>query len=171
MHAHTAPEREKNMAPNQDLAPDGRELLTVASARFGEFKADPGKVITMTSPFLGFPESRRFILIPHGEETPFMWLHSLDDAQLAFVVIPALSLLPDYQPELPAQAREELQAAAGDELNILLLLSIPQNNPLAMTANLLGPLVINPEKRLAKQVVLDPNRWEPRWPVFRDDGK
>ena len=100
-----------------------------------------------------------------------MWLQSLDDPQLAFVLIPALALVADYQPPLPAQARQELAAGADDELNILLLLTIPQSNPLKMTANLLGPLVINPEQRLAKQIILDPNRWDPRWPVFTDDGK
>lgn len=157
--------------PNHDMPPGEQKMLTVSTSRFGEIKADPDKIITMTSPFLGFPESRRFILIPHGEETPFLWLQSLDDAQLAFVVIPSLPLVPAYQPELPSQARQELQAGAGDELNILLLLTIPQSNPLKMTANLLGPLVINPEKRLAKQVILDPNKWDPRWPVFTDDGR
>lgn len=146
-------------------------MLTVSTSRFGEITADPDKTITMTSPFLGFPESKRFMLIPHGENTPFMWLQSLDDPQLAFVLIPALALVADYQPPLPAQARQELKAGAEDELNILLLLTIPQSNPLKMTANLLGPLVINPEQRLAKQIILDPNRWDPRWPVFTDDGK
>jgi len=154
-----------------DLPAGEQKKLTVSTARFGEITADPDKIITMTSPFLGFPESRRFMLIPHGEETPFMWLQSLDEAHLAFVIIPASVLVPDYQPEVPATVRQELRAESGDELNILLLLTIPQGNPLKMTANLLGPLVLNPEKRLAKQVIQDPNKWEPRWSVFTNDGK
>ena len=167
--AHT----EKTMAQhlNHALPPEEQTMLTVSSSRFGEIQADPDKIITMTSPFLGFPESTRFMLIPHGENTPFMWLQSLDDPQLAFVVIPALILVPDYNPALPAQARQELKAGEEDELNILLLLTIPHNNPQKMTANLLGPLMINPEQRLAKQIILDPNKWDPRWPVFTDDGK
>lgn len=167
--AHT----EKTMAQNLNhaLPPEEHTMLTVSSSRFGEIQADPDKIITMTSPFLGFPESKRFMLIPHGENTPFMWLQSLDDPQLAFVVIPAVILVPDYNPALPAQARQELKAGEEDELNILLLLTIPHNNPQKMTANLLGPLMINPEQRLAKQIILDPNKWDPRWPVFTDDGK
>lgn len=164
---------EKTMAqePNNSLPPEGKKMLTVSSSRFGEIQADPDKIITMTSPFLGFPDSKRFMLIPHGEDTPFMWLQSLDDPQLAFVVIPALILVPEYNPVIPAQARQELNTGPEDELNILLLLTIPHNNPQKMTANLLGPLMINPEQRLAKQIILDPNKWDPRWPVFTDDGK
>jgi flagellar assembly factor FliW len=164
---------EKAMAqgPNHVLPPEEQKMLTVSSSRFGEIKANPAKVITMTSPFLGFPDSKRFMLIPHGEDTPFMWLQSLDDPRLAFVVIPAFALVPEYNPALPAQARQELKAEAEDELNILLLLTIPHNDPQKMTANLLGPLMINPEHRLAKQIILDPNKWDPRWPVFTEDGK
>ncbi|MHB1183662.1 MAG: flagellar assembly protein FliW [Desulfobulbia bacterium] len=167
--AHTEKTMVQNL--NHALPPEEHTMLTVSSSRFGEIKADPDKIITMTSPFLGFPDSKRFMLIPHGENTPFMWLQSLDDPQLAFVVIPALILVPDYNPALPAQARQELKAEEDDELNILLLLTIPHNNPQKMTANLLGPLMINPEQRLAKQIILDPNKWDPRWPVFTDDGK
>jgi flagellar assembly factor FliW len=174
MQADTAQAHlEKNMpqGPNHGLAPEGQKMLTVPTSRFGEIMADPDKIITMTSPFLGFPDSKRFMLIPHNEDSPFMWLQSLDDHQLAFVVIPALGLVPEYNPALPAQAKQELKAEEEDELNILLLLSIPHNNPRKMTANLLGPLMINPEQRLAKQIILDPNKWDPRWPVFTDDGK
>lgn len=171
--ASPATPMEKNMrqSVDNDLPQKEQEMLSVSTSRFGEVKVDPDKIITMTSPFLGFPDSRRFILIPHGEDTPFMWLQSLDDSQLAFVLIPALILIADYQPEITKQVRLELKAEEKKELTIFLLLTIPKNNPLKMTANLLGPLVINPEQLLAKQVVLDARKWDPRWPVFIDDGK
>lgn len=177
MHAETITPPTTDMGktmtqrPHHDLPPGGQKMLTISTSRFGELTADPDKIITMTAPFLGFPESKRFMLIPHGEDTPFMWLQSLDDAQLAFVTIPAAILVPEYRPEVPTQTRQELQAEGENELNILLLLTIPQGDPLKMTANLLGPLVLNPNKRLAKQVIQDPNKWDPRWPVFTDDGK
>lgn len=140
--------------------------ITVSTSRFGQLSVNPEKIITMTSPFLGFPDSKRFIVKPHGEESPFLWLQSLDDPKLAFVVIQAALLIPQYQPEISGLTRQELQAPPEQPLEILLILTIPKENPEGMTANLLGPVAINSQMRLAKQVLQDPTRYEACWPVF-----
>ena len=54
-------------------------------------------------------------------------------------------------------------------LEILLILTIPKENPEGMTANLLGPVAINSHMRLAKQVLQDPTRYDACWPVFTID--
>lgn len=146
--------------------------ITVPTSRFGVLSVNPEKIITMTSPFLGFPDSTRFFIKPHGEESPFLWLQSLDDPKLAFVALQAALLIPQYQPEISGLSRQELQASPEQPLEILLILTIPRDNPEGMTANLLGPVAINSQKRLAKQVLQDPARYDACWPVFTtDDAK
>jgi flagellar assembly factor FliW len=95
-----------------------------------------------------------------------MWLQSLDNPDLAFVVIPATLLNMDYQPEIPRQLLKELMITADSDKDILLILTIPKEKPLEMTANLLGPIVLNPQRRLAVQVVLDPHKYDPCWKLF-----
>lgn len=146
-----------------------RQEMTVATSRFGKLTIRPENIITMVSPFLGFPDSQHFILKPHGAESPFVWLQSLDEPGLAFVVTSAATLAPQYQPTIPALVRQELDAAENDPLEILLILTIPHGDPLKMTANLLGPVVINSQKRLAKQVVQDPKVFDHCWPVFIEE--
>lgn len=146
-----------------------QQEITVSTSRFGELTIRPEKIITMTSPFLGFPDSRRFVLKPHGTESPFMWLQSMDDPHLAFVVTSAATLTPQYRPAIPALVRQELDAKEDDPLEILLILTIPPGDPLKMTANLLGPVVLNSQKRLAKQVVQDPKVFDHSWPVFIEE--
>lgn len=143
--------------------------ITVSTSRFGKLSVNPEKVITMTSPFLGFPDSKRFLIKPHGEESPFLWLQSLDDPKLAFVVIQATLLIPQYQAEISNLIRQELQASPEQPLETLLILTIPRENPEGMTANLLGPVAINSQTRLAKQVLQDPTRYDACWPVFTMD--
>ncbi|MFZ5775702.1 MAG: flagellar assembly protein FliW [Thermodesulfobacteriota bacterium] len=140
--------------------------ISVQTTRFGTLTVQPDKIITMTAPFLGFPGSRHFMLRPHSEESPFMWLQSLDEPALAFVVIPAAVLAPQYRPVVPEIVREELGGTPGGQMDILLILTIPKENPQGMTANLLGPLVINADSRLARQVLQDPTRYDACWPVF-----
>lgn len=147
--------------------PAAEKLITVQTSRFGEITIDQDRVITMTSPFLGFPESKRFILRPHGPDSPFMWLQSLDNPDLAFVVIRAGLLGEAYDPQVPGPAMKELEISGASERDMLLILTIPKGKPEDITANLLGPLLINTSKRLAKQVVLDPNKYDPCWPLFQ----
>lgn len=148
-------------------APAGkRGEIRVNTSRFGQLSIKSEKVITITSPFLGFPETRQFFLKPHGENSPFWWLQSMEDPELAFVTIQSAFLIPDYSPEVSDAIRLELQAEPGQNLEVLLILTIPPGAPEEMTANLLGPVVINPQKRLAKQVIQDITRYDVRWPVF-----
>ncbi len=142
---------------------------TMMTAKFGEISIDADKIITMSTPFLGFPESRRFVLRPHGPESPFIWLQSLDDPNLAFVTINPVLLIPAYRPEIPPMILDELAVKDAGQLELLVILTIPQGRIEEMTANLLGPVAINPGKRIAKQVPLDPTRYDPCWQVLVPD--
>ncbi len=140
---------------------------TIQTSRFGPLDINEEKIITMTTPFLGFAEERRFILLPHGPDSVFWWLQSVDNPDLAFVVIQPAKIAPQFNPTIAPQLRQEVQAAETAELEILVILTIPKGRPEAMTANLLGPLLLNPVKRLAKQILLDPAQYDPCWPVMK----
>ena len=74
-------------------------------------------------------------------------------------------MAPEYKPEMSSGVRKELQMSPGQDMELMVILTIPPGKPQEMTANLLGPVVLNAEKRLAKQVVLDPKKHDPCWPV------
>ncbi len=145
--------------------------ITVQTSRFGPVTVDPARIITMVSPFLGFPDSRRFFLRPHSEKSPFLWLQSLDRPELAFVTIQPAIILPEYRPEIPEVVRQELEMEPGARPDLLVILTIPAGRPREMTANLLGPVALNVERRLGKQVLLDPGRYDPCWPVLGPGGE
>ena len=140
---------------------------TIQTSRFGRLDIDEDKIITLTTPFLGFADERQFILLPHGPESAFWLLQAVANPDLAFVVIQPAVINQQYQPAIPTHCQQELQAAGQNELEILVILTIPKGQPEAMTANLLGPVALNPTKKLAKQVLLDPSQYDPCWPVMR----
>jgi len=144
--------------------------LLVETTRFGKIKIDESKIIFFTSPILGFPNAKRYVLIPHRENSPFFWLQAIDIPELAFVVIDPSVFFPDYKPKIPPEACKELHLETNDEVCYLAIVTIPKEDPGNLTANLLGPIVINVERRLAKQVVLDPKIYplkEPLKPYFQ----
>ena len=139
----------------------------ITTSRFGEIEIIEEKIITMVSPFLGFPDERQFALLPHGPDSAFWWLQSIENPDLAFVVIQPAIINQEYQPAIPTTTLQELKATEREEVEILLILTIPQGHPEAMTANLLGPVILNAVQKMAKQILLDPAKYTPCWPVIQ----
>lgn len=142
------------------------ELTQVQSSRFGTLEIRSDHIITLTRPFLGFPESISFFLIPHSDNSPLMWLHSLDDPDLAFVVISNANLPFSYEPEIPTAITRELDPASQEDIELLLILTIPRGDTREITINLLGPIILNSSKRLARQLILDARQYDPCHPLF-----
>lgn len=140
--------------------------ITVNTSRFGKITANSDLIVRMTSPFPGFPESNNFVILPHKKGSVFMWLQSLDNPGLAFVVVQAHHLRPDYSPPVPDLIKKELEVDPESPPEILLMLTIPPGRPREMTANLMGPVIINSRKKLARQLILDQGNYDPCWPVF-----
>ncbi len=151
------------------LEQDKKDTLNIQTSRFGEISISRNTIITMTSPFLGFPSSKRFVLLPHGPQSPFMWLQSVDEPHLAFVVIHPSIISQDFNPDISKQIKDELRAAHDNEIDLLLILTIPKDDPQGMTANLLAPVMINPKAKLGRQTLLDPLKYECCWPVFSEE--
>lgn len=140
----------------------------IRTSRFGDIEINTDKIITLTSPFLGFADEKRFVLVPHGDESAFWWLQAVDNPNLAFVVLQPSLINPQYNPPIPNSVRIELQANSPEEIGLLVILTIPQGNPQKMTANLLGPVALNAAKCLAKQILLDPTIYSPCWPILQE---
>ncbi|NOX26147.1 MAG: flagellar assembly protein FliW [Deltaproteobacteria bacterium] len=138
---------------------------TISTSRFGAVEINDAKIINMTAPFLGFPDDREFILLPHAPNSPFWWLQAVNSPELAFVVIQPTLLDDSYRPKIGGNICRELQISKDEDLEILVILTIPKGRPEQMTANLLGPVVINISKKLARQVLLDPSYYSPCQPV------
>ena len=102
----------------------------------------------------GFPDARRFALVRWGDEgNPFSLLRSLDEPDLAFVVVPPGLFFPDYAPELDDDSAERLDLDDPDDALVLVVVTLGER-PADATANLTAPVVINQRNREAAQVVL-----------------
>lgn len=132
------------------------DTVEVTAERFGTVQVPASHVIRMISPIFGFARSRRYCVMPaaEGEESPFRWLQSLDQPELAFIVVNPFEFFPEYDIELPTPDQRELEIETTEECVVLALVSVPQDNPGGLTANLVAPLVINARTRAGRQVVL-----------------
>ena len=129
--------------------------ITIESQALGRLTESTDRIITFAAGLPGFPEAHRFVLLNHHLAPPFYCLHSVDDPSLAFVVTDPAVLVPDYRPKNGVNTLKELQASSLEDLQALVTLTIPPGRPREMTANLMSPLLINQEKGLGKQVVIE----------------
>jgi len=144
--------------------------LQIATTRFGALEIQEEQIIHMPSGIIGFPDQRKYVLLEQKKGSPFMWLQSVDNGALAFVLIDPLLFKPDYKVEIgPADAEDLELKNGGNAAQIMAIVNIltrgEDGKPTAITANLLGPIVINSEKRLAKQVVLYDGQYSHRHPI------
>lgn len=142
--------------------------MRIATTRFGEIDIDPDRIITFPRGFVGFPSWRRFVLLPHRDSSPFWILQSVDEPDLAFVVIDPREAVPDYVVRVPAAhlADVAIESSQDVERAVVLALVTLRGDPPTATANLKAPLVINPSRRLGVQVILDGSAYAIRHPIL-----
>lgn len=135
------------------------------STRFGSFEVRDESIVTFPSGLLGFPEQQRYVILDHDTEAPFKWLQSVEEPSLAFVILDPAMIHPSYQIDVPADALAEIRAEQKAELALVVILTIPSDDPGRITANLRGPLVISHQTKLGKQMVLSED-FPTRHPLF-----
>jgi flagellar assembly factor FliW len=138
-------------------------MLKTTYTSFGPVKYDDSTVIVIRNGLLGFPEDREFILIEHGSHGQLGYLQSLATPAVAFSVMDAAVLAPEY----PGRSAEELGVRAGlGEGEVAMLIVVVDNATTnVLEANLAAPIIINAATREGAQVTLDAAYYPHRFPV------
>ncbi len=142
----------------------GKKFIT---SRFGEVEVNPSEVIFMPEGLLGFNQYRDYILLEDQQQAPFLWLQSVEEPDLAFVVVDPFLFFPGYQVQVKPQELASIQLDDVANAKILSIVTVPAD-PMDLTANLRGPLVFNVEKKMAKQLVLIDDRYTTKHYLLKD---
>jgi flagellar assembly factor FliW len=138
--------------------------MEIETTRFGRLSVDDERVINVPRGLLGFPDYTRYALIQTGEENYFFWLQAVDEPSLAFVVTDPSIFFKDYQVPIREETQEELALADMSATQVFVICNRVDD---WLTGNLLGPIVVNAQNRLASQVVLTEKKWTTRQPLLK----
>ncbi len=129
----------------------------------------PGREpVEIVFPFglVGCPAWRRFAFALPDEAPGLAVLQSLDDEDVAFVLAAVEDLVPDFLATLSPEDLGLLQALGlGRDPSVRLYCTLSVQADDSVTANLLGPLVLDFERSCGSQVVLSGSPWSSRHPV------
>ena len=141
--------------------------VSLSSTRFGKLAIACDRTIEILDGLFGFSE-RRFVLLYPTAGGPFSWLQSTENPDLAFVVAEPTLFLPGYGVRLTRSDYDRLALAPEGEMLLFSLVTIAPD-PLKSTVNLQCPVVLNPERMVAKQLLLDEKN-NSRHPLFMPGG-
>ncbi len=138
--------------------------MEIQTSRYGKLEVDDERIMTFPKGLLGFPDRTRFALIQTSEENYFFWLQCIEDANLAFVITDPTTFFKEYEVPLREELQQELSLGDPQAAQVFVICNKVGD---WLTGNLLGPIVVNVENRVAAQVVLTEKKWTTRQPLMR----
>jgi len=144
--------------------------MDIQTTRFGRISLDEDRIIHMKRGLIGFADKQRYAVISPRPSSALHWYQSIDDPALAFVITSPRLFVPQYRIHFGEGVLEALGTSNPDELDIYVLVTIPPGRPEEMTANLIGPLVVNSRARLAEQLIVDDSSYSHKHPLHFKGG-
>lgn len=115
----------------------------------------PSNEITLPQGIIGFGTYKRAELLYLPDHLPFLWmkLHGPTD-HLHFIVIEPGGIVPGYEPEIFDEDAEQLGITNAANAMVLNIVTLRRQNPVEATVNLIGPIVVNRQTRIGRQLVI-----------------
>ncbi len=144
--------------------------MKIATRDFGEVEIQESDILMFPKGILAFEEFKQYVLIHYpDEEIAPMWLQSVENSSLCFIVLDPFLYLPDYSPSLPAAELSELNLSSNDDLRYFVI-SVISEDVQKSTINLKSPIVVNIKNNRAIQCVSDSD-YPVRFPLFSEKGE
>lgn len=134
---------------------------------FGEIEVKEEDVINFYNGMYGFENYTRFVILKENPDDDVMFLQSLENTDLSFVLIDPYSIFMNYAPNLNEEDLSELNAEKESQLKYLVI-AIIKESITDSVANLKSPIAINPSTRTAKQVILQ-NSYPLRYNIVAEE--
>jgi len=140
--------------------------MKVNTKAYGLIEVEEKQRVKIPQGLFGFDDYSEYVLLD-AEHQPFFWLQSVDDQEIAFVLINPFLFRPDYEVNITNEDLAEIGISSPNNAMIFVIVTIPQDGS-PMTANLQGPLVINKDNMTGMQAVLSDIKWKTRHDIIAE---
>lgn len=148
---------------------DATDTMDVDTTRFGVLRVEAADLIELPRGLIGFESATRFVMLDIADEDgadaapTFWWLQSLDRPELAVVVTDPGLFLPDYRVDIHPAQMLALGLMRAEDAQPLVIVN---RHGGCLTANLQGPIVVNPINRTGAQLILSQKNATTRAPLM-----
>lgn len=142
--------------------------MIIDTKYLGTVDVDDKKIIGFEEGLLGFEDLKRYAVLDMGENTIFKCLQSVDCRDVAFVIINPWDAIFDYEIDVDDRDISSIGEKDYSSLAVYTILTI---KPESITANLIGPVIINTKTMRGKQVVLANSQYTTRYSIINPGKK
>ena len=139
--------------------------MVIQTSRFGTVQITKEDLIQFPEGLLGFNDLHNFVLLDDPNDEIFAWLQSCEEPSIAFPVLEPELFTDNYAVKFNKHDLASLNATSDASIRSFSIITIPED-PTQMTANMKAPVVINIQKRIGRQCVLQDSHLNIREPIF-----
>ncbi|TCK93381.1 flagellar assembly factor FliW [Natranaerovirga hydrolytica] len=141
--------------------------MNIQTKHFGEVQISEDKIIHFPYGLLGLTEYKDFtVLYDNESEEPIIsWLQSTEDKDFALPIINPITFFSEYAPMVEDELLKEMGELNEDNFLIFNVIVIPEEVE-KMTVNLKAPIIVNLDTKKARQVIVDNEDYNARYPLY-----
>lgn len=136
--------------------------MKISTRRFAEIEVCDEDIVHFPEGLVGLASHKQFILLQDPESTDLIWLQSLDQHDFALATIHSSKLGPDFPLEVHPAELHSLRLDSPDDLAAFLIINRIDGQ---FFVNLRGPIMVNAQRMIGRQVVLQDDRYGVRHAV------
>jgi len=140
--------------------------MKVDTKAYGLMEVNEKQKVSIPQGLFGFEDYIDYVLLD-SDNQPFLWLQSVDEKEIAFILINPFLFRKDYEANITNEELAEIGIKSSESALIFVIVTIPQDGG-PMTANLQGPLIINKENMTGMQAILSDAKWKTRHDIMAE---
>ena len=135
--------------------------MILNTKNFGQVEVAEQDILKFEYGIPGFENMTQFVILgkTDDDDSPFFWLQSIDNENLAFVIMNPRDLVPDYEAEIDMFTAGVLGIVDENEALIYSIVTVPEDIT-KISINLKAPVIINARNNKGCQVVLENEKYK-----------
>ena len=126
--------------------------MEIVTPQLGSIKYQEKEIITFPDGLYGFEHLKKFLFISDKQDTIFFYLQSIDDVDITFILARPKDIVKNYVLMISKVDMAKIKAENELDLQDYVIITIPKDVE-NISANLLGPVVINERLNIAAQLI------------------
>lgn len=136
--------------------------MILNTRHFGKIELKEEGFLQFEDGIPGFEQINKYIIIESAEEnSPFKWLQSVDEPQLAFAIVNPFAFMKDYDFVLSDETIDKLDISDERDVAVYAIVVVPEDLK-KISMNLKAPIIANMKNRKAAQIILDSDKYTVR---------